>query len=90
MALPHQFSNYNHHCIQLWLHILSASIRVWQATVVVLESSNEKHFNEGTLYSGVSRVKGTNKGIPSAKGTGRKECYENPEGAGSYKERAAQ
>lgn len=42
------------------------------------------NFNEGALYSGVSRVMGINKGTPSAKETGRRGSPVNREGAASY------
>lgn len=48
------------------------SIRAWQVAETALESSNEKKFNEGTLYSGMGTIKRTNKGTPSTKETGRK------------------
>lgn len=83
LALPHQFSNYRHYCcVQLVLHTLTVSIRVWQAKHIALESSNENNFNEGTLHSGVSRIKRTNTGTLELKRQ-REKVLPNQEGAGS-------
>lgn len=57
---------------------------IWQATETVPENSNKKDFNKRTLYTGVSRVKGTKKGTrPSPKGTREEKVL--PELRGSWK-----
>lgn len=73
LALSLQFGKYRHYCsVRSVLYIFTGSSRVWQAKEIALESSDENNFNEGALYSDVTRIKRTNRGTPSAKETGRK------------------